>query len=265
MDEMKHPSESSPLLRVEHLTMDFDGLRALNDCSFSVAAGEIYAVIGPNGAGKSTLFNVVCGLYRPTQGAVYFRGRRVDRLPPHRVSRMGLARSFQNLELFKGMTAVENVMVGLHRHLGYGFLRALARDPGVRGKEKAGRTKALELLGFLGIERYADAAAEDLPYGVQKKVEVARALAADPVLLLLDEPAAGLNDAETAELMATVRRIRDERGITVLLVEHNMRFVMGLSDRVCVLNYGSILAEGRPDEVRSDPRVIKAYLGEAAC
>ncbi|WP_029733679.1 ABC transporter ATP-binding protein [Deferrisoma camini] len=262
---MREQSESTPILRVEHVTMDFDGLRALNDCSFVVEPGEIFAVIGPNGAGKSTLFNVITGLYRPTQGQVYFRGVRVDRMRPNRVGRMGMARSFQNLELFKGLTAAENVLVGGHRHLGYGFFRALWGDPGVRRREARGMGRARDLLGFLGVAEFADVAVDDLPYGVQKKVEVARALATDPVLLLLDEPAAGLNDAETEDLMETVRRIRDERGITVVLVEHNMRFVMGLSDRVCVLNYGSILAQGRPDEVRSNPRVVEAYLGEEPC
>ncbi len=254
-----------PILRVDEVSVDFDGLRALNRCSFEVRPGEIYAVIGPNGAGKTTLFNVVSGIYTPTEGRVFFLGRRVDRLRPSRISRMGMARSFQNLELFAGLTALENVLVGGHRHMGYGFLRSLAGGLAVRRREERARSEARELLESLGIGDYADLRVEDLPYGVQKKVEIARALATRPKLLLLDEPAAGLNDAETQELMATIRRIRDERGITILLVEHNMRFVMGLSDRICVLNFGRILAEGRPEEIRTNPAVIEAYLGEAAC
>ncbi len=254
-----------PILRVEEVSVDFDGLRALNQCSFEVSGGEIYSVIGPNGAGKSTLFNVISGIHRPTEGRVFFRGRRVDGLRPSRISRMGMARSFQNLELFSGMTALDNVLAGSHRHLGYGFFRSFVLDPGTRRQEGRAREESRRLLAFLGIETYADTQVDDLPYGVQKKVEIARALATGPMLLLLDEPAAGLNDRETAELMETIRRIRDDRGITILLVEHNMRFVMGLSDRVCVLNFGRILAEGRPEEVRADPAVVEAYLGEAAC
>ncbi len=263
---MTHPvANPRAILRVHEVSVDFDGLRALNRCSFEVRPGEIYAVIGPNGAGKTTLFNVVSGIYAPTEGQVFFAGRRVDRMRPSRVSRMGMARSFQNLELFAGLTALENVLVGGHRHMGYGFLRSLAGGLAVRRREERVRAEALELLESLGIRDYADLRVEDLPYGVQKKVEIARALATRPKLLLLDEPAAGLNEAETQELMTMIRRIRDERGITILLVEHNMRFVMGLSDRICVLNFGRILAEGRPEVIRANPAVIEAYLGEAAC
>ncbi len=255
----------SSILSVDNVSVDFGGLRALNRCSFEVSEGEIYSVIGPNGAGKSTLFNVISGIHRPAEGRVFFRGRRVDGLRPSRISRMGMARSFQNLELFSGMSALENVLTGGHRHLGYGFFRGLVLDPGVRREERRVREDARGLLAFLGVDDYADSPVDDLPYGVQKKIEIARALATGPGVLLLDEPAAGLNDRETGELMDTIRRIRDERGITILLVEHNMRFVMGLSDRVCVLNFGRILAEGGPDRVRSDPVVVEAYLGEAAC
>ncbi|GAB4264168.1 MAG: ABC transporter ATP-binding protein [Deferrisomatales bacterium] len=256
---------ANPLLEVTDVSMDFGGIRALSRCSFQVREGQIFSLIGPNGAGKSTLFNVVSGVYRPTGGRVRFRGRRVDGRRASAVARMGMARSFQNIELFRGMTALENVLVGWHRHLGYGFLGAVIGARRVKEAEGRGRDRARELLEFLGIGDAADARVEDLPYGVQKKVEIARGLATGPVLLLLDEPAAGLNEAETAELMEVVRRIRGEMGITVFLVEHNMRFVMGLSDWVCALSFGQVLAQGTPDRIQEHPQVVEAYLGEAAC
>ena len=245
--------------------MDFGGLRAVNRCSFQVTPGQIYSLIGPNGAGKSTLFNVICGIYRPTEGAVTFRGQRIDGLRASGIAARGIGRSFQNIELFRGMTAAENVMVGGHRHVAYGLLQALWFSPGVRAGEKRLRGEALGHLAFLGIADAADARVEDLPYGIQKKVEIARALASRPSLLLLDEPAAGLNEAETAELMESVRRIRAEMAITVLVVEHNMQLVMGISDRVCALSFGVVLAEGTPGEIQAHPEVIQAYLGEPAC
>ncbi|MBI5442763.1 MAG: ABC transporter ATP-binding protein [Deltaproteobacteria bacterium] len=245
--------------------MDFGGLRAVEACSFRVEEGQIYSLIGPNGAGKSTVFNLISGLYRPTGGEISFGGRRITGLRASRIAKLGIARSFQNLELFRGLTAVENVLVGSHRHLGYGVLGALCGSPGVWGKERSARAEGLRLLEFLGIAEHADVEIADLPYGVQKKVEVARALASRPRILLHDEPAAGLNDAETADLMGIVRRIRAERRITVLLVEHNMKLVMGISDRVCALSFGTVLAEGTPQEIQTHPDVIAAYLGEAAC
>ncbi|NTU59773.1 MAG: ABC transporter ATP-binding protein [Deltaproteobacteria bacterium] len=255
-------ASSQPILEVDGISMDFGGLRAVSHCTFHVEVGQIYSLIGPNGAGKSTVFNVICGIYRPTEGEVRLQGKRIDGLRASRIANRGVGRSFQNLELFKGLTAAENVMVGAHRHLKYGLLSALSSAPAMGAAERKGRETALRDLEFVGIAGAADARVEDLPYGVQKKVEIARALASEPKLLLLDEPAAGLNEAETVELMGVVRRIRDELGITVLLVEHNMQLVMGISDRICALNFGVVLGEGKPEEIRAHPDVIQAYLGE---
>lgn len=253
---------SNTILELESMSMDFGGLRAVSNASFQVGTGQIFSLIGPNGAGKSTVFNVICGIYRPTKGHVRFKGKRIDGLRASRIASRGMGRSFQNLELFRGLTALENVMVGSHRHLGYGFLSSFFSLPRQGECERRGKVDALKMLEFLGVADAAGSLIEDLPYGVQKKVEIARALASKPVLLLLDEPAAGLNDSETGELMSVVRMIRDEMGITVLLVEHNMRLVMGISDRICVLSFGTVLGEGTPTEIQSDPAVIKAYLGE---
>jgi branched-chain amino acid transport system ATP-binding protein len=255
----------SPILRIDRVSMDFGGLRAVSDCCFAVDQGQIYSLIGPNGAGKSTVFNIISGIYRPTAGSVIYQGRRIDGMRASRIARSGVGRSFQNIELFSGMTAVENVMVGGHRHLGYGLLGALFSSPGFRRGERRGRDEAIGLLGFVGVEDAAESRVEDLPYGVRKKVEIARALASRPRILLLDEPAAGLNDAETIELMGLVRRIRGEMGMTVLLVEHNMRLVMGVSDRVCALSFGVVLGEGTPREIQTHPDVVAAYLGETQC
>jgi branched-chain amino acid transport system ATP-binding protein len=259
---------SLSILELDGVSMDFGGLRAVSGCSFRVEVGQIYSLIGPNGAGKSTVFNIACGIYRPTEGEVRFQGKRIDGLRASRIAKRGMGRSFQNLELFRGLTAVENVMVGGHRHLEYGFLSAFFSGPALGAGERKGREEARRHLDFLGIGAAAESRVEDLAYGVQKKVEIARALASRPTLLLLDEPAAGLNEAETVELMGTVRRIRDEMGITVLLVEHNMQLVMGISDRICALSFGVVLGEGTPEEIRSHPDVIQAYLGdggEAIC
>ena len=258
-------STMSCLLELQDVSMDFGGIRALSRCSFKVNEGEVFSLIGPNGAGKTTLFNIVSGIYKPTAGRVSFRGKRIDKLRASRVGCMGMARSFQNIELFNGMTALENVLVGHHHQLHYGFFSAFFHAPKVRTREREGAERVRELLESFGIAEFEGELVEDLPYGVQKKIEIARALATEPKLLLLDEPAAGLNDAETIELMATLRRVREQTDITLLIVEHNMRFVMGLSDRVCVLNFGQVLAEGSPDHIQAHPDVIAAYLGDAEC
>ena len=248
------------LLEVHELEKAFGGVAAISDLSFAVPEGEIYAVIGPNGAGKTTLFNMLSGVYVPSAGEVRFAGASLAGLGPHQVAACGIKRTFQNLQIFFNMTALENVMVGCHLRTRSGLLAAALRLPRVRREEREVRAWAREALDFCGLGAIADTPASALPYGQLKKLEIARALVAQPRLLLMDEPAAGLNDTETVELRELVRRIRD-RGMTVLLVEHNMGLVMEVSDTVLVLDYGSKLAEGTTSEVQNDPRVIAAYLG----
>ena len=248
------------LLEVRELEKSFGGVAAISDLSFAVPEGQVYPVIGPNGAGKTTLFNMLSGVYVPSGGAIEFAGTSLVGLPPHRVAEQGIARTFQNLQIFFNMTVLENVMVGCHLRAHSGLYRAALRLPGVVREEQRIREWAREALAFCGLEHLADRPADALPYGELKRIEIARALASNPRLLLMDEPAAGLNDTETVELRQLVRRICDS-GVTVLLVEHNMGLVMEVSDTVLVLDYGSKLAEGTTREVQNDPRVVAAYLG----
>jgi len=251
-------------LVVEGLTIRFGGLVALDQVSLSVAPGAIHAVIGPNGAGKTTLLNLVTGIYSPTAGRVAFEGKALTGLPPHRIAERGVARTFQNTELFAEMSARDNVRVGLHRHLAYSLAEAVLRLPRYRHVERKAAQRAEELLDLVGLGAQADTPAGDLAFGQQRRLELARALAVGPRLLMLDEPAAGLRAAEVDELSAVLRRLRDELGLTLVLIDHVMRVVMRLSDRITVLNYGRWLAEGTPEEIRRDPAVIAAYLGGAA-
>lgn len=248
------------ILEVTGLTKTFGGVVAVSSVDFAVPAGSIYSVIGPNGAGKTTLFNLLTGIYSPTSGKIRFDGQEITGLPPHAVARCGISRTFQNLKLFPGMTVMENVMVGCHLLGKSGLLSAIIRYPKVPTEERAIRKASSETLEFCGLGDLADMDAHCLPYGVQKRIEIARALAMRPRLLLLDEPAAGLNETETMELRCLIERIR-ETGITVLLVEHHMDLVMSISNRILVLHYGCRLAEGDPHEIQRDPEVISAYLG----
>jgi branched-chain amino acid transport system ATP-binding protein len=248
------------MLDVRDVTLRFGGVTALDGVSFHIDRGEILGLIGPNGAGKTTCFNVMTGVYQPTSGSVVFDGRKLGRRKKHQITRLGIARTFQNIRLFPEMTALENVMVGADARHRTSVLSALFRLPRHRREEREGRERALALLDLVGIAHRAEETARNLPYGDQRRLEIARALATGPKLLCLDEPAAGFNPAEKAKLLELIRRIRDD-GYTVLLIEHDMRLVMGVTDRIVVLEFGKKIAEGAPAEIRDNPAVIAAYLG----
>ncbi len=254
-------TQATPLLEVRGVSMVFGGLLALNNVHTRVLPGQIKAIIGPNGAGKTTLFNIITGIYSPTRGEVIFKGEPIQGLKPNLIAARGITRTFQTIRLFHGMTALENVMVGLHRHTRSGFVHAALRLPLARREERWMREQAMQVLERVGLAHVADEEATNLPFGVQRVLEVARALATQPDLLILDEPASGLNESESRRLMDLLRSIRDE-GTTILLVEHDMELVMELAEEILVLVYGTPIAEGPPDEIRRNPEVIAAYLGD---
>ncbi len=252
----------TPVLEIQGLGIDFGGLTAVNDLDMQIYDNEIYGLIGPNGAGKTTVFNMITKVYQPTRGKIFLAGKDMEKMTTEDANKAGIARTFQNIRLFSNMSVLDNVKIGMHNKITYSVPAAILKLPKYRAQERAVNDRALDLLEIFDLRDEADTLASNLPYGAQRRLEIARALATEPKLLLLDEPAAGMNPQETEELMETIRFVRDHFHISILLIEHDMKLVMGICERITVLNYGMMLAQGTPDEIRANPEVIKAYLGE---
>ena len=252
----------APVLDVSHLGIKFGGLQALDDFSIRVEPCEIVGLIGPNGAGKTTVFNLLTNVYQPSRGGIKLMGQSTRGTTTHKITKHGMARTFQNIRLFKSLSVLDNVKIALHNSMTYSVLTACLRLPAYRRQENAATEQGLKLLGVFGMENLANTQAGSLPYGAQRRLEIVRALATNPKVLLLDEPAAGMNPSETAELMRTIHDVRDKFDVAIVLIEHDMSLVMGICERIIVLNYGLIIAQGAPEEIRNNPLVIEAYLGQ---
>jgi branched-chain amino acid transport system ATP-binding protein len=259
----EEPGFDGRILVADRISKAFGGLLAVSEVTFDIPTRSIVSIIGPNGAGKTTFFNMLTGLYHPTSGRVSFKGKNITGERPDRITKQGIARTFQNIRLFKTMSALENVMVGEHARMTAGLFGSILRPPRVRREERDAKDKARDTLRYVGLrEDVIEQASANLSYGDQRRVEIARALASDPELLLLDEPTAGMNPQESANLTAFMEKLRDERDLTILLIEHDMKVVMGVSERITVLDHGEKIAEGEPEEIRANPRVVEAYLGK---
>jgi branched-chain amino acid transport system ATP-binding protein len=251
-----------PLLQIDGITLFFGGLRAVHEFGMEIEPGQVRGLIGPNGAGKTTVFNIITGMYKPTKGSILFEGRSIVGLPEHEIASLGIGRTFQNMRLWRHMTVLEHVKLAQYSRIEYGLLGAFLGTPKRHRQEAEFKDKAYALLELMGVARFADQKITGLPYGVQRRVEIARAMALQPKLLLLDEPTAGMNTEELAEMIQIVRKIKNEFNLAILLIEHRMKFIMDLCDRIQTLDFGEVIAEGTPEEIRNNPRVIDAYLGK---